>query len=261
MLTFKYYLTLLFLFSLCIIFAQGKITERVLFVGTFGVSENEKVKYFLESERITWINPSGSIFSITNDPSLIESELETTGNSSNEPSSWNCWFSFRSGYVPVITYGFYKITNNKNSNLYFYLDTRDCRWGGGLPTMYTPDIFIKFDFQENLLSYSVNRFDWITFLPGSTLKVWEIKNQGLPITNFFEPPSVKEFNINYDNNGHPILTWICEDFYTNFSIERKVENGNWTHIGQSYETNFIDKDITWFWGNDSLNIQYSRMDY
>ncbi|MCR4416812.1 MAG: T9SS type A sorting domain-containing protein [Ignavibacteria bacterium] len=252
----KKFFTLLLLFiSYFNLLSQEKITEGVLFVGTFGVDENEKVKYFLESERITWINPSDTIFSITNDSSLINSELETTGISNNDPSKWNCWFSYRSGYSPVITYGFYKIINSKNNNLYFYLDTRDCRWSGSVSNSYNPDIFIKFDFGTNTLNYSVDKTNWYTFKAGSLLKVWEIKNQGLPVTKYFEPPQIIELNINnYDN--HPFLFWECKEFYTGFLIERRKNNSNWFKLNQTNENHFIDYDITWNGGNNSITVEY-----
>jgi len=235
--------------------AQDKFIEGILFVGTFGVGENEKVKYFLNSEKVTWVNPVDTIFSITNDSRLITSELETIGNSSNDPSSWDCWFSFGSGYEPKIAYGFYKLTNSKNSDLYFYLDTRDCRWGGGLPTIYPPDILIKFNFNTNTLNYSVDNLNWYTFQPGSILKVWEIKNQGLPVTKYFEPPQIIEFNIDsYDN--HPYLFWECQDFYTDFLVERKMPNTNWYEVIRTNENYFIDNEITWNGGNNSITVNY-----
>jgi hypothetical protein len=234
---------------------QDVVTEGTLFIGTFGVNEGEQVTYTIMSEKIIWVNIRDSTYKISSDSSLIRSSIKTIGNSNAlHPSHWDCWFSTGSRYYPQITYGLYKITNSKNPNLYFYLDTRDCRWGGNLSNSYNVDIYIKFNFSSSVLSVSGNAINWTNFQPGSTLKVWEIKEKGLPVTKYFEPPQIVDFEIgNYE--GHPILTWNCDDFYTGFSIERKVSNNDWIKIAQSIENYFIDDDIT-LGGGGSIPVQY-----
>ncbi len=235
---------------------QDLVVEGALFIGTFGVNEGEKVKYSIKSEKIIWVNIHDSTYKISSNSSLVQSSLETIGNSNaHHPSYWDCWFFAGSNYSPQITYGFYKLTNSKDPNLYFYLDTRDCRWGGGLSNQYNVDIYIKFNFESNKLSVSGTGETWTDFQSGSILKVWEIKKQGLPVTKYFEPPEVAEFEID-KYEGHPILIWNCESFYTSFLIERKVSNNDWVQIALLTENYYVDQDITWSGGTYSTSISY-----
>jgi hypothetical protein len=236
-------------------FLQELVTQGALFVGTFEVDTTDEVTYCITSQEITW-DFGSTFFPITNDPNLISSCIATVGNSNkySDPSYWECWFISSGSLSPQIAYGLYRVTNDRNNNMYFFLDTRDCKYG----PQYNVDIYIRYYFSRNIMQFSAEGTNWTSFSSGDVLNVWDIKNNGNPpLTTYFEPPVPWGLTITSDQGiNHPILQWLSNGFNTGYPIDRKSGNGDWNRIDTALTNYFVDGDITWPGGNQSHQISY-----
>jgi len=201
-------LFLFVLFSFEQVHSQETIPTQQLILGVTGVGSSEQVTHYISAVNKVW-ERSGSTFVISSDQGIYNNSLITTGNADfSAPGAWP-GFNFKwLGTGIKWGLGFYKVTNSKQTDKHFYLDTRDSDFGNAV---YTPDFFVHFNHNNGNGFYEYTNsgilVNWTGISNGNIVRVWNIHNQ-LPNTsglqNYWSNALV---GIPSSNNVSPRIAW------------------------------------------------------
>jgi hypothetical protein len=200
------------------IYGQGEtVANYIMLFGQIDVPLNTTITHTMTAIDTYWeLDNMNQEFPISYNSDWEVGTATMTGSTTSTPSTsgTNPWkgfyFPWLTGayiYTDNIAYGFYKVTNSYN-NYYFYINMRDCKYGGPIwmTGWYNPDIHIRYD-------YSLNKFerqspqDWLEIQVGEVLNVWDLRNDGeTPNTSFedFWSNALVETNNGSDN---PRVVW------------------------------------------------------
>ncbi|OGU64445.1 MAG: hypothetical protein A2W30_03600 [Ignavibacteria bacterium RBG_16_36_9] len=84
-------LLVILLLSITSIFSQEgdpPAIQQVIFLGIFGLSQNETRNFTTTAQGIVWGNYYMDPFTISEDEAAYQSTYQQTGNSSSEPTNW-----------------------------------------------------------------------------------------------------------------------------------------------------------------------------
>ena len=202
---------------------------------------------------VYWPNSTTHIFTIDTDGSSDGGLFVAEPNLST--SYWQGYnYIATPERVPAEDFGFglYKLSV---LNKYIYLDWRDTRYGsyvycnGG----NCADIYIKYDgFDGNIYIKNHASFDWGNAIPNGTyLSIWELKNQGVPLTsdapNYWTNCLVV---IPSQTGNNPRLVWgpypSSSITVQAYKIYRKVGSGNFSLIHTNNESQFEYTDTDYY---------------
>ncbi|MCH9030308.1 MAG: hypothetical protein IH819_12045, partial [Bacteroidetes bacterium] len=134
-------LIFIFLLFASALFAQEEsIPDKQFMLGVKNVGSTEEVTHYISTNGEVW-QYNGSSF-VTG--GIYNSSLVTVGNanfSSNSPNWPGFNFNWKFG-APYWSLGLYKVTNSKQTDKYFYLDSRDSDFGA---FVYPGDFWIYFN--------------------------------------------------------------------------------------------------------------------
>lgn len=230
-------LELVILFSsTSLTFAQEELVPNYLFLfGQVDVQSATTITHTLTALGTYWEYDEGEL-PISTDSGLREAFAIISGSTAPNPSflDSNAWkgFVFKWElhpylYTDNIAYGFYQITNSY-STIYFYIDLRDCKYGGGCG-YYTPDLHIKYFANEEEFKWRISPIsgDWTTISTGEILRVWDIKNNGTnPTTSEFANFWAHALVITKNGYDNPRIVWGPHPSFTttNYHIFRAVSS-------------------------------------
>ena len=168
---FTFFIVLFLFFSVS--FAQEElIANKQFMLGCTNVGSTEVVTHYINAVGEVW-ELNGSSFVTGFDDAVYENSLITIGNADfSSQSNWPGFnFPWLMGDSPDWTLGLYKVTNSKQTDKYFYLDSRDSAFAAA---DYTPDFFIYFD---NLYNRYFHRATGDSILQGEVVRVWDIHEE------------------------------------------------------------------------------------
>jgi len=218
--------------------AQGDdppVPNYLFIFGQVDVSSGTIITHILTAQGTYWEYDSGEL-PISTDPELEEAYAVITGSTTTEPSysgsgAWKGfyfpWLPDPYEYIDDIAYGFYKLTYVYNTeempgSSYFYIDIRDCKYKGGCAGSYSPDFFIRLNDTENEFQWRTSEMgsgNWASISTGEVLRVWEIRNNGIPPTTSFENFWSNALVMTNNGANNPRIVWgphptfITDNFY------------------------------------------------
>jgi len=149
-----------------VLFAQEElIPDKQFMLGCTNVGSTEQVTHYI-------INAAGEVWQYSGGSfvtgGVYSNSLVTVGNANFNSNNWPV-FNFNWLYgTPYWSLGLYKVTNSKQTDKYFYLDSRDSDFGAAV---YNPDFFIYFDNSSSVYRYRSNN----QAIPqGTVVRVWNI---------------------------------------------------------------------------------------
>ncbi|MDP2301624.1 MAG: T9SS type A sorting domain-containing protein, partial [Ignavibacteria bacterium] len=188
---------------------------------------------------------------------VYSNSLVTVGNANFNSYDWP-GFNFNWLYgTPYWSLGLYKVTNSKQTDKYFYLDSRDSDFGGAV---YNPDFFVVFNNLQGVYQYKNVNQSLTTIPQGSLISVWQIRNQSPKtsgLQNYWSNVLVA-----VSNNSHPRLIWgpYPSDSLTinNYKVYRKYGASSWqlltTVSSTTYE--YTDGSVTLSGQQGGTDVQY-----
>lgn len=218
------------------LFAQSPgIDNKQLLIGIIGLSNpNEVVTHRIIAYEAVWENDGTHNFFISTDDSLYNSSWQTTGNSDTSDygdwGGWN-WAWIDTGYSPYSRWGlgFYKVTNNHNPNVFFYLDTRDSDYGSAA---YPPDTGVYFDAGLNEYRYLDPSGEWVRIDHNDVMRVWEMRGEPSASPNILPDYWENVLVMIDDGNDHPRLVWDPfpdDDFSVSYyKVYKKIGGGSFS---------------------------------
>lgn len=192
-----------------------------LFLGIQGVGSSEVVEHTINAAGIVW-EKSGSSFIISQDEDIYTSTMYSTGNYSSSSSSTRAPFNWiwlsQQGRVSPWGLGLYKITNSKESNKYFYLDTRDNEY---VESGVNPDVWFVYRSNSGKY-YCINKCDDIPIENGSFIRVSDIlgyTSKTDKLQDFWNNTLVSLID-----NNNPRLIWGPHPTFqaTNYKVYRTI---------------------------------------
>lgn len=202
--------------------AQGEDPPVLNFLFLFGqidVQPGFNIAHILTAQGTYWeLDLENEEFPISMDGDLEEAVAIINGSTTPEPSYYGstAWKGFYFPWQPNpyqytddIAYGIYKVTNSYNND-YFYIDIRDCKYRGPtsfVPGFYNPDFFIRFDDDIDIFEWRNTNGIWNEISTGEILKVWEIKNNGIPPTTSFFENFWANALVMTNNGRNPRMVW------------------------------------------------------
>ena len=114
------------------LFAQEELIDNKQFMlGCTYVESSEQVTHYIQAQGIVWEYSSGSGV-ISSNQLAYNNSLVTTGNANFSSADWPgfnfVWLNTQN-QMPRWGLGIYKVTNSKQTDKYFYLDSRDYAYG------------------------------------------------------------------------------------------------------------------------------------
>jgi hypothetical protein len=175
----KKILFILFMLNTFLYPQEELINNKQFMLGCTNVGSNEQVTYNIQAQGAVWEYSSG-IGVISSNQLVYSNSLITTGNANfGNPGSWPgfnfIWLDL--GYqMPRWGLGLYKVTNTKQTDKYFYLDSRDYAYATNTGGYTNPDFFVFFNNQSSVYKYNLNEPQPIID-NGSVLRIWQIFNK------------------------------------------------------------------------------------
>lgn len=175
----------LVLFSSFLFAQEELIPDKQFMLGCKNVGSSEQVTHYINAAGEVWQYSSGSFIT----GGVYSSSLITVGNANFSSSDWPGfnfnWFLAE----PHWSLGLYKVTNSKQTDKYFYLDSRESDFGAAV---YNPDFYIYFDNDEDAYFHRGGG----EISQGEVVRVWDVHEES-PNTNGIQ---------NYWSNVLVILT-------------------------------------------------------
>ena len=237
-------LFLILIFNTSSFFAQGEeIGTKQFMLGCTNVGSSEQVTHYIEAIGSAWEYSSGS-FVISSNQNIYNNSLITIGNANFSSTDWPGFnFSWLDvGYeMPRWGLGVYKVTNSKQTDKYFYLDSRDSDFG---TAAYNPDFYIYFDNSFGAYRYRSNN----EAIPqGEVVRVWDIHEES-PNTSGLQNYWINVLVAVKSGSNHPLVVWgpYPTDEYltevTYFEIWRKIGSLNWNYLGYVNGSTYLYED-------------------
>lgn len=216
----KQFFLMLFSFFITIsLFAQERlIPDKQFMLGCVDVGPTEQVTHYINAEGQRWQYSSGSFVT----GGITSSSLVTTGNADFNGDWPGFNFSwFYSG--PYWSLGLYKVTNSKQTDKYFYIDSRDSDFGSAA---YNPDFYIYFDNGDNIYKH---RFTDEEISQGEIVRVWDIHSES-PNTSGLQNYWSNVLVILTDQIN-PLVVWGPHPTFsaTQYKVYRTVSSTPLTH--------------------------------
>ncbi len=158
---------------------------------------------------------------------------------------------------PVIAHGLYKFSVPGTN---FYIDYRDCN----MPYSGGPDIWIRYDNNLGTFAYKPRGSNNFTSISNEqTLNIWEILDQGAPVTACFQPTTPSNFSGNANGNDNPALTWNAvtdpPGATIKYEVRRNLNWGGWTTIVTNLtSSSYTDNSVI---ASDECEIKYQVRSY
>lgn len=192
--------------SILVYSQENQIANKQFMLGCTNVESSEQVTHYIQAEGSVWSLTTGSGV-ITSNQQAYSNSLVTTGNANFSNPDWpgfNFIWLDQGIQMPRWGMGFYKVTNSKQSDKYFYLDARDYSYGSITGGYNNPDFFVFFDNSQSKYYYnfSLPQPDITT---GSVLRIWQIFNKTPNTANLQNYWSNVLVLVNQVN--HPRIIW------------------------------------------------------
>jgi len=177
---------------------------------------------------------------------------------------WNGWnFLWTPDNIFLFGHGLYKFSSSDNKT-HFYIDYRDDKYVFYNNSYgHNADLWIKYNDIENKFYYASSPdLGFVPISNGDYLKIWEIKQQGLPTTSKFINFWQNCLAIIPTSNNHPRLVWgryPSNDAVSIYKIYRKYGRDEWKLYDQVSNNTFeyIDNQINILTGMLSgIAVQY-----
>ena len=224
------------------LFAQEELIDNKQFMlGCTYVESSEQVTHYIQAQGIVWEYSSGSGV-ISSNQLAYNNSLVTTGNANFSSADWPgfnfVWLNTQN-QMPRWGLGIYKVTNSKQTDKYFYLDSRDYAYGSITGGYSNPDFYIYFN--NNVGKY-VQRSTDIQITNGSVVRIWEIFNKTPNTSNLQNYWSNALVLVNQDN--HPRIIWgPYQDnglYVQYYKIYKKKGTGNFNLLTTSTSYEYTD---------------------
>jgi hypothetical protein len=183
------------------------IDTKQFMLGCINVGSSEQVTHSIQAQGAVWEYSSG-IGVISSNQLVYNNSLVTTGNANfSNPGSWPgfnfIWLDL--GYqMPRWGLGLYKVTNTKQTDKYFYLDSRDYAYATNTGGYTNPDFFIFFNDLFSQYYYNLNT-PQPAIVNGSILRIWQIFNKTPNTSNLQNYWNNVLALVNQEN--HPRIIW------------------------------------------------------
>jgi hypothetical protein len=192
--------------SILVYSQENQIANKQFMLGCTNVESSEQVTHYIQAEGSVWSLTTGSGV-ITSNQQAYSNSLVTTGNANFGNPDWpgfNFIWLDQGIQMPRWGMGFYKVTNSKQSDKYFYLDARDYSYGSITGGYNNPDFFVFFNNSQSKYYYncSLPQPDIAT---GSVLRIWQIFNKTPNTANLQNYWSNVLVLVNQAN--HPRIIW------------------------------------------------------
>jgi hypothetical protein len=210
------------------------------------------------------------IFSITSDPSILNSSITIEGTDLTNNNGWDMVTSKTSGH-PDCGIGIYKLRTNLYDT-FIYLDFRECQFA--LRSQGAIDTWFRYVYSENAFYWNdLLRIDhWNKTNTGQLIKIWQIKNT-TPTTNCigstFWPNSLVVLPFNYNEyseieNLRPV--WgpnPNQNNITKYYLYRKINDGAFIKISElgNQTFDYIDKSIHYSQYSNNSSVAYYIKSY
>jgi hypothetical protein len=237
-----------------VLFAQEElIPDKQFMLGCTNVGSTEQVTHYIDAAGEVW-QYSGSSF-VTG--GVYSNSLVTVGNANFNSNDWP-GFNFNWLYgTPYWSLGLYEVTNSKQTDKYFYLDSRDSDFGGAV---YNPDFFVVFNNSQGVYQYKNVNQSLTTIPQGSLISVWQIRNQSPNTSGLQNYWSNVLVAVSYSN--HPRLIWgpypSTSLTINNYRVYRKYGASAWqlhtTVSSSTYE--YTDGSVSLSGGQAGTDVQY-----
>jgi hypothetical protein len=207
-----------------------EIKEAQSRIGVTGLTGSDQITHSLEAIGTYWVkdnNINSSIpWPISTDSELEITTYTTEGNSTTDKDEWD-GFHFKwmkkdavNGSEKPFGHAFYIVTNDHNTNTFFYLDMRDAT------TNYSPNIYFLYDAENNKYRY-FNGNAFVTIADGSILRIWDI-NSSHSATNIGELHTYWDHVlIPLTSGDHPHFVWGPHPNLSTYILEYR-STGSWT---------------------------------
>ncbi|MBU0561303.1 MAG: T9SS type A sorting domain-containing protein [Bacteroidetes bacterium] len=216
------------------IFSQKStlIADKQFMLGITNVDATESVTHYINAIGEVW-EKSGSSFVISSDQTIYSNSLSTTGNANFNNPDWPGFnFKWLNNYPPSgVSWGlgFYKVTNSKQSNKYFYLDARDYNFATQNMSENV-DFWAYFSNSASQYRYMGSFSDFPTSIPNeSIVRVWDIPSD-VPNTSGLQNYWNNVLVILTDQNN-PRIVWGPHPTFlaTNYKVYRAVSSTPLSH--------------------------------
>jgi len=189
----KYFTFILFFtFSLQLVYSQEPIESKQFLIGIDNVLSTDVVDHTIEPIGTYWEIDDNDDWIISSDPLGESSTITTVGNSNfSKLGTWDGWnfFWLNNTEPPNEDWGlgFYKVTNDYNSE-YFYIDCRVDAFGENrIPYPHVPDFFVHLDAGEPEYNYDDSSTPvWNTIGIGDVVRIWDVHDVNPPNSNSLE---------------------------------------------------------------------------
>jgi hypothetical protein len=196
-----------------------EIEDTQLKLGVTGLdNENLEVTHSLTSIGHCWERNSSGNWIVSSDLTLQSASYTTIGNSPDTLNAlrgmeykWLDWSN--DSQEKRIAAGFYKVTNNFNPDVYFYLDLRDA---------VTNNVFIQFSHYQDSAKYRYFKNNtWKNDITnGSIVGIWEINGNSRNISSLAN--YWKNSLVFTDSVNRPLLRWHSNSSATSYKIYRAL---------------------------------------
>ena len=191
--------------SILVYSQENQIANKQFMLGCTNVESSEQVTHYIQAEGSVWSLTTGSGV-ITSNQQAYSNSLVTTGNANFGNPDWpgfNFIWLDQGIQMPRWGMGFYKVTNSKQSDKYFYLDARYYAYGSITGGYNNPDFFVFFD--NSIQNYKYNRTDPQNIGNGNVIRIWQIFNKTPNTANLQNYWSNVLVLVNQAN--HPRIIW------------------------------------------------------
>jgi len=191
--------------SIVVYSQENQIANKQFMLGCTNIESSEQVTHYIQAEGSVWSLTTGSGV-ITSNQQAYSNSLVTTGNANFSNPDWpgfNFIWLDQGIQMPRWGMGFYKVTNSKQSDKYFYLDARDYAYGSITGGYNNPDFFVFFD--NSVQHYKYNRTYPQNIGNGNVVRIWQIFNKTPNTANLQNYWSNVLVLVNQAN--HPRIIW------------------------------------------------------
>ena len=239
----KKLLFLLVILSIVVKAQEEQIANKQFMLGCTNVGNEEEVTHYIQAQGSVWTLSSGSGVITTNQQAYADS-IVSVGNADFNSNDWpgfNFIWLDQSFQMPRWGMGFYKVTNSKQNDKYFYLDSRDYAYGSITGGYTNPDFYIFFD--NSIQKYKYNRNDPQNIGNGNVIRIWHIFNKTPNTSNLQNYWSNVLVLVNQEN--HPRIIWgpyqensLSVQYY---KIYKKKGTGNFTLLTTTTGLEYTDQ--------------------
>lgn len=231
-------LLIIFVFFFFNILAQEAIPDKQFMIGCVGVNNNEVITHSITALGEVWQYNNGSFIQ----GGIYNSSLITIGNVDTNrtfPNGFNFNWLY---YPPYWSLGLYKVTNSKQPDKYFYLDSRNSFFA----SQPGCDFRIVFNNSESAYKwFNKTTNTWVSISNYELISVGKIMNWPTEtnLANFWE----NALSLVNDNNNKPRLIWgkYPQPNILFYQIFRDIDGtGNFSQIGLVNNNTFEYLDNT-----------------